>query len=197
MAMGATDWRFEPAIIGEPGATWRAANETDDGASPAYGVGLVSRRPVTRWRVVRLAPAPIRSVVYVPTHRRVILLPDEPRIAIAAEIETPGGPIVVTSAHLSFVPGWNVWQLRRLTRQLAELGHPCVLLGDLNLPGPVVRLGAKGWRRLALAKTFPAQSPKLQIDHVLGFGDVPAFKRAYAEWLPISDHRALVVDIGE
>jgi endonuclease/exonuclease/phosphatase family metal-dependent hydrolase len=198
-AMGAPAWRFEPAIIGEPGAAWRPATDDGDDAEQGagYGVALISRRPVSRWHVIHLAPAPIRSVVYVPTQRRVILLPDEPRVAVAAEIDTPAGPIVVTSSHLSFVPGWNIWQLRLLTRRLAELVLPCVLLGDLNLPGPVVRLTARSWRPLALAKTFPAQAPKLQIDHALGLGDLPAVRRVFAELLPLSDHRALVVDLGE
>lgn len=195
--MGAVAWRFEPAIIGEPGAVWRAATEGDGGAGPGYGVALISRRPVRRWHVIRLAAAPIRSVVYVPTRRRVILLPDEPRVAVAAEIATPAGPIVVTSSHLSFVPGWNIWQLRLLTRRLGQLGRPCVLLGDLNLPGPVVRVSAGRWRPLALAKTFPARTPRLQIDHALGVGPLPAVRRGFAEALPVSDHRALVVDLGE
>ncbi len=195
--MGAAAWRFEPAIIGEPGAVWRPATESDGGAGGGYGVALISRRPVSRWHVIRLAPAPMRSVVYVPTQRRVILLPDEPRVAVAAEIVTPAGPIVVASSHLSFVPGWNIWQLLLLTRQLAELGHPCVLLGDLNLPGPVVRLSAGGWRPLALAKTFPAQTPRIQIDHALGLGELPPVRRGFAEALPLSDHRALILDLGE
>ena len=31
-AMGAVAWRFEPALIGEPGATWRAAVDGDTSA---------------------------------------------------------------------------------------------------------------------------------------------------------------------
>lgn len=153
--------------------------------------------PVARWHAIRLGAAPTRSVVYVPTHRRVILLPDEPRVAVAAEVVTRRVTIVVASAHLSFVPGWNMWQLRQLTRRLAGLGHPCALLGDMNLPGLALRPVSLGWRQLAVAKTFPAQSPKLQIDHALGLGDLPPVVGERAVQLALSDHRALVVELAE
>src|SRR5437588_742784 len=56
-AVGAAAWRFEPAIVGEPGGVWRAAADGDvlRDDEPAYGVALVSRLPVQEWRVVRLA----------------------------------------------------------------------------------------------------------------------------------------------
>jgi endonuclease/exonuclease/phosphatase family metal-dependent hydrolase len=199
-AMGAAAWRFEPALVGEPGGRWRTAVDGDgetDGAgaaAPAYGVGLVSRLEVRSWHVVRLPPARGRSPVYVPGRRAFILLPDEPRAAVAAVVGGPRGPLVVATCHLSFVPGWNAVQLRRLSAALAGLDHPCVLLGDMNLPG---RLPAwvSGWRRLAQVRTFPADRPRLQIDHALGRGELPPVAGADARHLPLSDHRALVVDM--
>ncbi len=195
-AMGAAAWRFEPALIGEPGAVWRAALDGDAaGADPGYGVGLVSRYPVRAWHVVRLRAAKVRAPVYVPGARgRFILLADEPRVALAAEIETPAGPMVVATTHLSFVPGWNLVQLRRVARALAALGLPCVLLGDLNVPGRVPAR-ATGWRSLATVKTFPGGKPSMQIDHALGHGPLPSVGAATAVELPLSDHRALVVDL--
>jgi endonuclease/exonuclease/phosphatase family metal-dependent hydrolase len=197
-AMGAAAWRFEPALIGEPGATWRAADDTDhpESADAGYGVGLVSRLPVRRWHVVRLRAAKVRAPVAVPGGRgRFILLPDEPRVALAAEVETDCGPLVVATTHLSFVPGWNLVQLRTVTRALAGLGPPCVLLGDLNVPG---RLPARvtGWRPLAEVRTFPGSKPSMQIDHALGHGLLPLVRAAEARELPLSDHRALVVELG-
>jgi endonuclease/exonuclease/phosphatase family metal-dependent hydrolase len=132
--------------------------------------------------------------VYVPGRRAFILLPDEPRAAVAAVVAGPRGPLVVATCHLSFVPGWNVVQLWRLTASLRGLGHPCVLLGDMNLPGRVPAW-VSGWRSLAQAGTFPADRPRLQIDHALGRGELPAVARADARHLPLSDHRALVVDM--
>ena len=194
--MGAAAWRFEPALVGEPGATWRAAAQEDDPASTeaGYGVGLVSRLPVRAWHVVRLRAAKVRAPVAVPGGRgRFILLPDEPRVALAAEVDTRHGPLVVASTHLSFVPGWNVVQLRKLTRALAALDLPCVLLGDLNVPGSLPAR-ATGWRALAKVRTFPGADPSMQIDHALGHGLLPVVKHATARPLPLSDHRALVLD---
>ncbi len=196
-AMGAAAWRFEPALIGEPGATWRAAEDGDDPASAeaGYGVGLVSRLPVRAWHVVRLRAAKVRAPVAVPGGRgRFILLPDEPRVALAAEVETPAGVVVVATTHLSFVPGWNLVQLRRVTRRLAELGLPCVLLGDLNTPGGLPARST-GWRAMAKVKTFPGSKPSMQIDHALGHGLLPVVTSATAQELPLSDHRALVIDV--
>ncbi len=195
---GAAAWRFEPALVGEPGATWRAAADDDDpaGAEAGYGVGLVSRLPVRAWHVVRLRAAKVRAPVAVPGGRgRFVLLPDEPRVALAAEVEAPAGALLVATTHLSFVPGWNVAQLRRVTRALAAVGLPCVLLGDLNLPGRVPA-ATTGWRALATVKTFPGAKPSLQIDHALGHGLLPPVAAAEARELALSDHRALVVDLG-
>ena len=197
-AMGAVDWRFEPALIGEPGATWRAAEEADDPASAeaGYGVGLVSKLPVRAWHVMRLRAAKVRAPVAVPGGRgRFILLPDEPRVALAAEVEAPGGPLVVATTHLSFVPGWNLAQLRKVTGALAAIGLPCVLLGDLNFPGGLPA-AVSGWRALARVKTFPGASPSMQIDHALGYGLLPLPTAATARELSLSDHRALIIDFA-
>jgi len=193
--MRALAWRFEPALIGEPGATWRAADDADrpESAEAGYGVGLVSRLPVRAWHVVRLRAAKVRAPVAVPGGRgRFILLPDEPRVALAGEVETAYGPLLVATTHLSFVPGWNLVQARKVTTSLAALGLPAVLLGDLNMPG---RLPARatGWRSLARVKTFPGANPSLQIDHALGHGLLPVVTGVAAPELPLSDHRALVL----
>jgi len=218
-AMDARAWRFEPALVGEPGATWRAAVDGDHvagpagggdhvagpagggdhaagpaGPSPGYGVGLVSRLPVRAWHVIRLRAAKVRAPVAVPGGRgRFILLPDEPRVALAAEVETAGGPVMIATTHLSFVPGWNLVQLRRVTRALASFGLPCVLLGDLNVPGGLPAR-VTGWRALAKVKTYPGAKPSLQIDHALGHGLLPVVKGATARELPLSDHRALLLE---
>jgi len=203
-AVGAAAWRFQPALIGEPGGDWRLAVDDDDEGGPAwvsgsgargYGVGLISRWPVVEWSVVRLAPARVRSPVYVPGRRGVIFLADEPRVALVADIDTPTGRLTVATTHLSFVPGWNLVQLRRVTRNLAGRRGPCVLLGDLNMPGPVPRW-TTGWRSLARVATFPADRPSLQIDHVLATGNVPEVADVAARHLGLSDHRAVVVDLA-
>lgn len=195
-ALGAQHWRFVPAIDGTPGAGWSAS--AGDGVvadGPAYGVGLVSRLPVTRWEVRRFGPAPIGLPLMVPGRKRLTRVDDEPRVAVAAVVEGPHGPVTVVTAHLSFVPGWNIAQLRALTRWAQHLPGPRLLVGDLNLPGAVPRLTTR-WTQLARVPTYPSWKPRVQFDHVLADGvaesqvhDVQALR------LPVSDHTALVVDL--
>jgi endonuclease/exonuclease/phosphatase family metal-dependent hydrolase len=196
-AMGG-EGRFAAAIAGTPGESWRAARDGDPGTGPAYGIGLVSRLPVTRWLVTRLPAAPMRSPILVPgPQRKVLWLRDEPRVLIAAVLETPDGPLTVANTHLSFVPGWNATQLRRATRAVRALPAPRILLGDLNLPGALPRW-LTGWTPLATAPTYPAPDPRVQLDHVLAQGPgLPPVVGVGAREMALSDHRAVVVDLGE
>ena len=200
-AMGVEDepdrWRFAPALIGTPGGVWRAAVDDDrDETAAAYGVGLVSRWPVRSWHVTRLAAARVRSPVLLPGTKRVIWIRDEPRVGLAAVVETPLGPVTVATTHLSFVPGWNGAQLRTLTAALGQLPSPRVLLGDLNMPPPLPALLTR-WRALARTPTYPAWRPRVQLDHVLASGDLPPVSSVETPELPVSDHRALLVALRD
>jgi len=197
--LGAAHWRFVPAVHGTPGpvVSWTKALD-DDGATttgPTYGVGLVSRHPVREWAVRRFGPAPVSMPLMVPGERGLTRIPDEPRVAVAAVVETPSGTMTVVTAHLSFVPGWNVAQLRALTRWAARMPGPRLLLGDFNLLGPVPRLVSR-WTQLARVATYPSWKPRVQFDHVLADGIAEsAVHDVRALRLPVSDHCALVVDL--
>lgn len=202
-AMGAQWWRFVPSVRGTPGSvrTWQPATPEDgspDSDAPAYGVGLVSRLPVQRWVVRRFAAASLRLPLLVPdgSRPRLMLIPDEPRIAVAAVVSGPAGPFSVINAHLSFVPGFNARQLRAIVRWArAELPAPRFLIGDLNLPGSLPSQ-LSGWSQLVRAATYPAYAPRVQFDHVLSDGLGPwEVTSAVASAMAISDHRALVVDL--
>jgi len=195
-ALGSSHFRFVPALVGTPGGSWRAAEDGDDPSEPAYGIGLVSRWPVSSWHVVRLPAAPVRSPVVLPGTRQLIWLRDEPRVGLAAVVETPGGPVTIATTHLSFVPGWNGRQLRTLTGALGRLPGPRVLLGDLNMPPPFPRV-LTGWRPLARTRTYPAWEPRIQLDHVIGSGALPRVTAVEAPALAVSDHRALLVDLAD
>ena len=191
--------RFAAAIIGTPGRDLAAGPRPGDRAGgPAYGIGLVSRLPVTRWLVTRLPSAPVRSPIVIPGPRRKVLwLRDEPRVLIAAVLETPAGPITVANTHLSFVPGWNGAQLRRAARAVRSLPAPRVLLGDLNLPGALPRW-LTGWTPLALGADVPdrgaagAARPRARAR-----AGLPPVGAAGAREMALSDHRALIVDLGD
>ena len=183
---------FHPTVDGTPGETWSAASR---GEGPRYGIGLASRYPLTGVEVLELGRSRTGFPLLLPNGRPT-MVHDEPRAAIAARVVTPVGPVTVASAHLSFVPGWNVVQLLRLTRWLARLPGPRILLGDLNMPGVVSRL-AREWRPLATVPTYPAPRARIQFDHALLSGDLGAVVTGVAAHrLAVSDHCALSVTVG-
>ena len=125
---------------------------------------------------------------------RLTLVNEEPRAAVVARLETSLGPLTVANAHLSFVPGWNRHQLRRIVAELRGIPGPRLLVGDLNLPSAAARRWS-GLRTLAAAPTYPADRPKRQLDHVLTDDPGLTVRDWEAPLMPISDHRPLVVDL--
>ena len=192
-AMGATDHRFVAALTGTPGSTWMAATGEEQPDEAAYGIALLSRYPVSSWEVVRLPPVKTRVPMWWPGSRMPSWVRDEPRVGVAAAVETPDGPLTVVNTHLSFLRFWNPHQLRVLLRSLAHRHERLVLLGDLNMP-PRRAHRITGMRPLARHVTFPADEPTEQIDHVLTHDNLRV-THDEARRLPMSDHRALVVDV--
>jgi endonuclease/exonuclease/phosphatase family metal-dependent hydrolase len=198
-ALDARWWRFAAAVRGTPGTEvpWTAAGDDEHDDEPTYGIGLASRLPVLEWHVRRWTPAPVALPLLTPGGRGLMRVPDEPRLALAAVLEAPSGrPFTVVTAHLSFVPGWNGYQLRDVTRWVRDMPAPRFLAGDLNLPGSLPRL-LSGWHQLARVPTYPSYAPKIQFDHVLAQGVEPSVvQRVTAMPLGISDHCALAVDVA-
>ncbi|MGO4258558.1 endonuclease/exonuclease/phosphatase family protein [Marmoricola sp. RAF53] len=193
-AMGAVDQRFVAALSGNPGATWVAATDRDQPDAAAYGIALLSRHPVTSWHLVRLPVLHAPTPLWFRGHVLPTLVRDEPRVAVAAVVDTPGGRVSVATTHLSFVPWWNGRQLRHLTASLAQVPRPLLLLGDLNM-GPRRAARITGMRGLVTAATFPSEQPREQLDHILLDGGCRVLSTGAPE-LPVSDHRALVVDLA-
>jgi endonuclease/exonuclease/phosphatase family metal-dependent hydrolase len=69
--------------------------------------------------------------------------------------------MTVANTHLSFVPGWNRVQLRRLIRDLRGFPGPRVLTGDLNMAPPTPVRWTR-MRSLGATPTFPADAPRHQ-----------------------------------
>jgi len=182
-------YRFAPALLGTPGhlGGWRPVDPgADDPGGPAYGIALLSRLPLGQVETVRL---PRRG-------------DEEPRVAQVAEVAAGGGRLIVTGTHLSFVPRFGVAQLRALLRRLDGQGGRRLLLGDLNLCWPLVRVAAlPQWRPLVRGGTFRnrppgAFRPRVQLDHMLAAGrGGPLPRRARIVGGPASDHLAVRVEL--
>ena len=193
-AMGAEHHRFVATLHGEPGL-WVAGTGEEQPDAAAYGIALLSRRPVRAWHVLTLPTLRRRAPVRFPGSRWPALVRDEPRTALAAVVDDERGPFTVVGTHLTFIPGWNVRQLRHLVRVTRTLPGPKVVMGDLNLAGEQPsRLS--GLRALVQAPTFPVAEPVRQLDHVLAGPGLHATGPGESLDLGLSDHRALVVDVA-
>lgn len=149
------------------------------GEPGTWGLGLVSRFPLTEVEVVELGRLPRERV------RRAV---------ITATAHTDEGPVTVLALHGAHLSHGSFRQYRKVNALAAtKTAYPLVLVGDFNSWRPVLRLILPGWRTLARGRTWPARIPHSQIDHVLGRGP----------WRTVSartvrggsDHRALVADL--
>jgi len=205
-ALGTHDYRFIPTVVGTPGGangfrpTTPAERGEDETTEPRYGVALISTLPVISWhsKVFRPAPLALPLLVQKDGKPSILKVRDEQRAAIAAQIETGYGLATVATAHLSFVPGYNVRQLRQIRGWLANFPRPLFFVGDFNLPGKIPSRVTR-LTRVNSEPTFPSYQPWIQFDHVLVDGLTPRgldeVRQSARTWfLPVSDHRAVSVD---
>ena len=205
IAMGANHYAFAPSVIGSPDGSWRKADSIvesniageADFQNESYGIGIVSKIPVTKWHRLDLGKSPFGAPIVIPNTEtgkpKAIYIKDEPRLAIAAQLEN-GWTIINT--HLSFVPCMNLFQLRKLKNWSDTFGEKVLLMGDFNLPGSIPAMGSK-WQSLILQNTYPSWLPKVQFDYILSKGialkdviQVPTTKST------ISDHLPLTIEIN-
>jgi endonuclease/exonuclease/phosphatase family metal-dependent hydrolase len=206
-SIGARYFAFAPCIIGTPGEKWRKLRATDStiitdseklvDIEGGYGIALASTIEVIKWHRLDLGNAPIGMPLLVPGDDgkpgklRPIYIRDEPRVALAA---TLANGITVINTHLSFVPGYNIKQLRAIKRWAAELesemNSTAIIVGDLNLPKnlPVV---ASQWKSLATQATYPSWGAKIQFDYILarssiGATQLPTVATGVSDHLPLS-----------
>jgi endonuclease/exonuclease/phosphatase family metal-dependent hydrolase len=208
-SIGAPYFAFASCIIGTPGETWRKLNESDkrmitntDSSSHegSYGIGIASKIEVLQWHRLDLGNSPIGAPLLIPGDEsgpgkvRPIYIRDEPRVALAA---TLANGYTVINTHLSFVPGFNLHQLRKLKRWAIELEKEtrtiAIIMGDLNLPKNILVVGSQ-WKSLATQATYPSWGAKIQFDYILSKAPLTL------QYLPtvlsgVSDHLPLSVEI--
>ena len=215
-ALSAVDWAFAPSVIGTPGEKWRAlqpndraihtgkdsiTSSQDERPEASYGIGLISTIPVKKWHRLDLGRSWIGLPLAIPAPKqsrfglRFIYVRDEPRLALAAELEN-GFTVAVT--HLSFVPFVNYFQLMKIRRWMKSLpGNPLVI-GDLNL-GWGLPVRGTHWRSLHQINTYPSWGAKIQFDyitaHIPTFGERTLSPIEIPD-LGISDHLPIGIDVG-
>jgi endonuclease/exonuclease/phosphatase family metal-dependent hydrolase len=196
------DAKFAAAMYGDPGPgrEWRKSTVEDfESVEPVpggYGIAILSKFPVRSWERHEMTgsklsmPLPIRigdRTVMVP-------IPDEPRVALAAEIETPLGLITVINTHLSFIPPTAMKQLAGLMKWARSLETEFVLAGDLNLSRRIVNR-ITGMNNAVDFKTYPAMSPRAHIDHVT-YGDSLKTDHTHPRWLQAGDHLSVTTNFS-
>jgi endonuclease/exonuclease/phosphatase family metal-dependent hydrolase len=200
----AESWGYGRCVIGTPGVRWRKlkknesqliTNESEVKSyfESSYGIGLISKVPVKKWHLLTLGRSIIGLPLPVASQRglRFMYVKDEPRIAIAAELEN-GYTVAVT--HLSFVPFMNLYQLFRVKRWLGKLPGKQILMGDLNLPFNIPVKFSK-WRSLSEMATYPTWGPKIQFDYILCEVELNATRITH-EPTGFSDHLPVTIEIN-
>jgi endonuclease/exonuclease/phosphatase family metal-dependent hydrolase len=206
-SIGAPYFSFAPSVIGTPGEKWRKLQASDqriitnaDSATQyegGYGIGIVSKVEVLQWHRLDLGNAPFGAPLLIagdesgPGKPRMLYIRDEPRLAIAA---TLANGYTVISAHLSFVPGYNLRQLNKIKRWAQELeiatGTMAIITGDFNLPMNLPVVGSN-WKSLASYSTYPSWGAKIQFDYILSkealaSKPLPTLMPGVSDHLPIS-----------
>jgi endonuclease/exonuclease/phosphatase family metal-dependent hydrolase len=208
-AMGTQQWGFAPVIIGEPGSKWRKLDELnlkivteenlEKNTEGSYGIGIVSKIPVLHWDRLELGNSPFGMPLVIPAENRkgkqsirFIYVADEPRVALAATLDN-GWTVINT--HLSFVPGVNYWQLRKIKHWAKKLSEQyktqVLIIGDMNLPKGLPAV-ASTWNSLVTQNSYPSWGAKIQFDYILSdtlqpdqFQALPPIVTGMSDHLPI------------
>lgn len=166
------------ALRGTPGERWEkfhtsevtSAQLTRESGS-YYGNGIISRIPIVNEFRLELGRSKVGAPLAIPQTPpgatkpkiKLIYIHDEPRVAHAVLLENG---ITVINTHLSFVPGMNFVQLRKIHHWVKSLPGKKILVGDFNLPGKLPSKIMK-WKSAAEQFTYPSWGAKVQFDHIL------------------------------
>jgi endonuclease/exonuclease/phosphatase family metal-dependent hydrolase len=135
----------------------------DDAGSGTWGLAVLTTLPVTAYTEIELGRAPGDRIS---------------RAAQVLTLATPeGGALRVVNTHLTH-RFTSLVQLGVLDRRLAAATSPAgpgatVIAGDLNMPRAAALL-VPGYRPVVRGRTFPADRPLIQLDHLLIRGRVTA-----------------------
>jgi endonuclease/exonuclease/phosphatase family metal-dependent hydrolase len=175
----------EARRLGESLGLHHAFGRFMDFQGGAYGMGVLTRFPITQSREVRLPDG------------------NEPRVALAVDVRLPDGrPLTIVNVHFDWVAddGFRFAQAQKLTEFLDALTHPYILLGDFNDEPGSRTLGLFTARAAEAVKprdnrlTFSSTAPVKEIDFIFmapreawTAGEVRVIEERMA-----SDHRPLL-----
>lgn len=126
------------------------------------------------------------------------LVRGERRSAVLATARVGATALSVAATHLSIERAEALEQLDAVLGALAGRPHPLVAVGDWNLgAADVAPVLERHGLELADPRvaTFPADAPRARIDHVAVAG-LEVLAVAVEAAPPVSDHRALVVEVA-
>lgn len=147
----------EARALGEALGLNHAFGRFMDFQGGAYGMGVLSRFPITLAREVKLPDG------------------NEPRVALAVDVRLPDGrSLTVVNVHFDWVrdDGFRFAQAQKLTEFLDALTQPYILLGDFNDEPGSRTLGLFTARAAEAIKprdnhlTFSSTDPVKEIDFI-------------------------------
>ncbi len=153
-----------------------------------YGIAFLSRLPVLETEIIHI-PDPERIGDYHYEHRCIL------RCKLLAN----GKPITVFSTHFGLAPSEQVNAVQTALALLEKETDPVLFMGDLNaepdtpevLPlFAAVKDSCEGKSFL----TFPSDTPKIKIDHILYRGNWRVLN-VYSMDTQNSDHRPLIAEL--
>ncbi|MEI7561068.1 MAG: endonuclease/exonuclease/phosphatase family protein [Actinomycetes bacterium] len=199
-------WAYIPTLIGTPGEKWKkvevkqtpiitndSPNQIVNSMPPSYGIGFATNQPIKKLHFNYLGRSIVGMPLLIPSEgkagARFIYVQDEPRVALIAELENG---LTITTTHLSFAPGVNIYQLGKLSKFLDSIPGKHLLSGDFNLPADLpTKLSSVtgGWSSLIKQNTYPSWAPKIQFDYLLAKRDSEFTAKHLPQLRPIiSDH---------
>lgn len=160
-----------------------------------YGVAVLTPHPVRRWVSAKLGAAAPRINISGWDPRTWKFYGGQTRSLLGAEIVTPQGRFLLGSTHLELGTATAKRQLIRSWQGLASLAGKAtpLLVGDMNLSREDAHQ-VYPYLTLASALTFPASEPRFQIDQLFA-PPTCQVKAVDTIEMPISDHRALFVEL--
>lgn len=163
-----------------------AYGRTIDYAGGYYGIGILSRFPISETRRVML-PLPEGA--------------KEQRALLLAGIELPGGKgFTFVSTHLDHSSSAvRTVQVKALNRALAGIKSPVVVAGDFNAKpdSPEIAVGMRKWQTACTNDfTIPSSKPSSKIDYIF-FAPAGRWRKtdAATPGVTLSDHLPLWAEL--